>query len=119
MNSGLQTLQFQSVSVNPQNPSLLIGGTQDNGTWMNGIQGGSTSDWLEAVGGDGGQSGINAAHANISFHSFFSPAHDVNFQNGAPDQWDWIADPLGNNEGASFYVPIIYDPNCGEGRHDI
>ncbi len=110
MNSGLQTLQFQSVSVNPQNPSLLIGGTQDNGTWMNGIQGGSTSDWLEAVGGDGGQSGINAAHPNISFHSFFSPAHDVNFQNGAPDQWDWIADPLGNNEGASFYVPIIYDP---------
>src|SRR5262249_28059773 len=60
MNSGLQTLQYQSVSVDPQHPSLLIGGTQDNGTWMNGIQGGSTSDWLEAVGGDGGQSGINA-----------------------------------------------------------
>jgi hypothetical protein len=114
MNSGLQTLQYQSVSVNPQTPSLLIAGTQDNGTWMNGIQGGATSDWLEAIGGDGGQSGINAAHSNISFHSFFSPAHDVNFQNGAPDQWDWIADPLGNNEGASFYVPMIYDPNVAK-----
>ncbi|HEX3271737.1 MAG TPA: hypothetical protein VHR15_13890 [Ktedonobacterales bacterium] len=114
MNAGLQTLQFQSVSVDPQNPSMLIGGTQDNGTWMNGIQGGGTSDWLEAIGGDGGQSGINAAHSNISFHSFFNPAHDVNFHNGAPDQWDWIADPLGNNEGASFYVPMIYDPNTAK-----
>jgi hypothetical protein len=111
MNAGLQTLQFQSVSVNAQNPNLLIGGTQDNGTWMNAIQGGGTGDWLEAVGGDGGQSGINVAQPNISFHSFFNPAHDVNFHNGGPNQWDWIADPLGNNEGASFYVPMIYDPN--------
>ena len=31
-NDGLSTLQFQSVSVNPSNPNILMGGTQDNGT---------------------------------------------------------------------------------------
>src|SRR4051812_36118229 len=34
LNDGLQTIQFQSLSYNPQNPTgELLGGTQDNGTW--------------------------------------------------------------------------------------
>ena len=34
MNKGLSTLQFQSLSVSPQNSNVLQGGTQDNGTWQ-------------------------------------------------------------------------------------
>jgi hypothetical protein len=112
LNDGLATMQFQSVSVNVQNPKNdIMGGTQDNGTW---IYSGPASHWIEAIGGDGGQSGINVAHPNIRFHSFFAPQHDVNFQSGDPLAWDWIADPLGNNEVASFYVPMIYDPNSAK-----
>lgn len=111
LNAGLATLQFQSVAVDASNVNNVIGGTQDNGTLFR--QGTSTT-WNEQVGGDGGQSGINAAHPNISFHSYYSPAHDVNFNTGDPASWDWIADPLGNNEGASFYVPMIYDPNAAK-----
>ena len=33
LNNGLQTLQFQSLSVNPPNPKNIQGGTQDNGTF--------------------------------------------------------------------------------------
>lgn len=108
LNAGLATLQFQSVAVDASNVNNVIGGTQDNGTMY---RSGTSTTWNEQIGGDGGQSGINVAHPNISFHSFYSPAHDVNFNNGDPASWDWIADPLGNNEAASFYVPIIYDPN--------
>jgi hypothetical protein len=108
MNAGLQTLQFQSLAVNAKNPKDIQGGTQDNGTLLNY---GSSTTWTETVGGDGGQSGINVSNPNIRFHSFFAPQHDVNFKNGDPQSWDWIADPLGNNEAASFYVPMIYDPN--------
>jgi hypothetical protein len=108
MNAGLNTLQFQSVAVDAHNVNNLVGGTQDNGTLFR--QGTSTT-WNQTVGGDGGQSGINAANPSISFHSYYGAAHDVNFNNGDPASWDWIADPLGNNESASFYVPIIYDPN--------
>src|SRR5207302_2408945 len=50
LNSGLQTLQFQSLSINPQNPlGELQGGTQDNGTFQ---FEGSTDTWLESIGGD-------------------------------------------------------------------
>lgn len=108
MNAGLSTLQFQSLSVNPQNLNDVIGGTQDNGTL--GRQGNSTT-WNELVGGDGGQSGINVVNTNIRFHSYYGPAHDVNFAGGDPLKWDWISDPIGNTEAASFYVPMIYDPN--------
>jgi hypothetical protein len=108
LNAGLATLQFQSVSVAASNVNIVMGGTQDNGTI---IRPGSGTTWDEQIGGDGGQSGINVGNANIVFHSFFGAAHDVNFNGGDPLSWDWIADPLGNNEGASFYVPMVDDPN--------
>ena len=60
LNAGLNTLQFQSVSLNPKSPATdLIGGTQDNGTWAYDGSGAAPS-WFESVGGDGGQSGIDA-----------------------------------------------------------
>ena len=33
LNEGLQTLQFQALSVNPNNSKNIQGGTQDNGTF--------------------------------------------------------------------------------------
>jgi hypothetical protein len=107
MNKGLATLQFQSLAVSPQSLDYVIGGTQDNGTLF---RQGSTTTWNEQVGGDGGQSGFNSADPNITIHSYFGPAHDVNFHNGDPNEWLWVSDPLGNTEAASFYVPMIYDP---------
>lgn len=63
LNDGLATLQFQSISVNARNaPNDILGGTQDNGTWA--FTG--SPAWLESVGGDGGQSGIDVDNANLS-----------------------------------------------------
>jgi hypothetical protein len=109
MNQGLATLQFQSLSVNPQNLNDVIGGTQDNGTLF---RQDSSTTWDMQVGGDGGQSGFNTANPNIIIHSYFGPAHDVNFHGGDPLEWLWVSDPLGNTEAASFYVPMIYDPSA-------
>jgi hypothetical protein len=56
MNKGLGTLQFQSLSVNVNNPfNDIMGGTQDNGT-----QAFSSGSWFVTVFGDGGQSGIGS-----------------------------------------------------------
>ncbi|MDP9013168.1 MAG: exo-alpha-sialidase, partial [Pseudomonadota bacterium] len=115
MNAGLQTLQFEHVSVNPQDPANdLLGGTQDNGTWA---YNGRTGTWFETVGGDGGQSAINAVVPTTRMHTYFSAQLDVNFSGGGTDPaneplgWDWISDVLvGSGEAASFYVPLIADP---------
>ena len=113
LNDGLATLQFQSVTINPQHPlNDVIGGTQDNGTWA---YNGPADHWFETVGGDGGQSVIDAANPNIRMHTYFGQQIDVNFQGTKTLGWDWTADPLlASGEGASFYIPLIGDPTVSQ-----
>src|SRR4029077_5750016 len=81
LNKGLSTLQFQSLSVAPDNPKHLQGGTQDNGTWETY---GSAVTWPQIIYGDGGQSGFSATNSSLRFNSFSGAFHDVNFENGDP-----------------------------------
>jgi len=113
LNAGLSTMQFQSLTINPQNPQNdVIGGTQDNGTFN------TTADpatWLQNVGGDGGQSVIDAGNPNIRMHTYYGPQGDVNFNGNDPNGWDYWGDPLANSgEAASFYVPLIGDPTISQ-----
>jgi hypothetical protein len=115
LNKGLSTLQFQSLSVNPDRPlEDLQGGTQDNGTfdWD-----GQPTTWNEEIYGDGGQSGYNYCDTKIRFNTFFSYYTDNNFQSGKADLWYVTSGPLSsvnNGEAVSFYMPIVTDyTNCG------
>jgi hypothetical protein len=110
MNNGLGTLQYQSLSVNVQNPfNDIMGGTQDNGTHAF-----SSGSWFVTIFGDGGQSGIDPVNTNNRFHTFFDAQIDVNFHGTAELGWDWISDTFfvgaGASEPRSFYIPIIHDP---------
>jgi len=111
LNDGLNDIQFQSLSFNPADPlHLLLGGTQDNGTWS--FTGSST--WLESVGGDGGQSGFDAADSATSYHNYYDATPEVNFASNDPKQWLAIYDPLqASKELRSFYVPFVADPRVG------
>jgi hypothetical protein len=111
VNDGLATIQFQSLSTNPDDPTAdVMGGTQDNGTWL--FSGGP--EWLETIDGDGGQSGYNVDDPDIRIHTYFDATPDVSFTGGDPGSWNWIGDPLQqSNEQRSFYVPIITDPTVG------
>jgi hypothetical protein len=111
LNTGLDTLQFQSLSINPKKPTEeLLGGTQDNGTF---VYEGSSVLWPQTMFGDGGQSGFNAANPKTRFHTYYLPQVDVNFQGTNTLGWDWISDPFFASpaEASAFYIPIIYDPN--------
>ncbi|PYK94518.1 MAG: hypothetical protein DME36_05600 [Verrucomicrobia bacterium] len=110
LNRSLGTLQFQSLSVNSQDPLAdIMGGTQDNGTQAFSSEN-VNKPWFVTIFGDGGQSGVNAFDANKRFHTFFSASPDVNFHGTNSKGWDWIGDPLFLVEAQSFYIPIIYDP---------
>ena len=91
LNKGLSTLQFQSLSVAPDNPKHLQGGTQDNGTFETT---GSTVVWPQIIYGDGGQSGFSANNSNLRFNTFTGQASDVNFQNGDPTKWVIATGPI-------------------------
>jgi hypothetical protein len=111
INDGLNTIQFQSVSFNPKNPTgELLGGTQDNGTFA--YTGSPT--WLESVGGDGGQSGFDPVTPKTRYHNYFDATPEVNFHGNDPTEWLDIYDPLQTTgELRSFYVPFIADPRVG------
>jgi hypothetical protein len=111
INAGLDTIQFQSLSFNPSNPTGdLLGGTQDNGTFS--FTGSST--WLESVGGDGGQSGYDVARTSTRYHNYYDATPEVNFHGADPKEWLAIYDPLqASKELRSFYVPFRADPRVG------
>ena len=104
-NDGLNTLQFQSLSISPHNNRIRQGGTQDNGTWQTN---GSRRTWENMMIGDGGQSGFDVAIPEFRFHNFTNVTTDVNFNNGNIADWIWISDPVAH--GGEFYAPVISDP---------
>ncbi len=107
INAGLNTLQFQSLSVSPFDDRLLQGGTQDNGTWQNNDH---VVTWRNTMIGDGGQSGFDANKPDFRFHTFYDASPDVNFSSGATGKWIWTGDPIFGQPGTQFYVPMISDP---------
>jgi hypothetical protein len=110
LNMGLSTLQFQSLSVNPNDAQDLMGGTQDNGTWE--PNGHSGVNWNMIIWGDGGQSGFNAANPDYRFNTFTGQANDANFRGGDPAKWVVITGDIVNSvEGSYFYAPVTADPN--------
>ncbi len=107
INRGLSTLQFQSLSVDPTNPNRVMGGTQDNGTFQTA---GSPTYWSQTFWGDGGQSGFDAVLNGFRFHTFYNISPEVNFENGAIHDWNWVADRMYGVEAALFYPPVVSDP---------
>jgi hypothetical protein len=113
LNKGLATLQFESLSINSQNPlGDIMGGTQDNGTWaFKAVDGGEGGNWFETINGDGGWSGTDVANPDVRMHTYTGPQGDVNFNGTDPLGWDYFADVLtSSHEAFSFYSPLINDP---------
>jgi hypothetical protein len=114
INDGLNDIQFQSLSVNPNGNGELLGGTQDNGTWAFTPTADDPMKWFESVGGDGGQSGFDQANPNVRYHNYYDATPEVNFHGTDPKEWLDIYDPLQKSkELRSFYTPFIADPVVG------
>jgi hypothetical protein len=106
LNDGLNTLQFQSLSVNPANVKNVQGGTQDNGTFE--TSGNKSGVWPQTIFGDGGQSGFDIANPNFRVHTYFNTTPEVNFNGGDPHDWIFTGDAI--LEAGAFYIPLITDP---------
>ena len=112
VNDGLRTIQFQSLTSNPQDPSgQVFGGTQDNGTWSFDASRSEQQRWFETVGGDGGQSGFAPDGSAVRYHNYFDATPEVNFHGDDPKTWLAIYDKLQlSPEPRSFYTPFEADP---------
>ncbi len=105
LNAGLSTLQFQGID---QHGSTLIGGTQDNGTWL-GTTG--NASWNQTIYGDGGVPAFDASNTSWMMNEFYGNSGDVNFENGDPSSWVVVSGPYArSHEASAFYKPQLGDP---------
>jgi hypothetical protein len=109
LNSGLGTLQMNSISVSPYTPDdTAMTGTQDNGT----LSFTGSQRWYLPLTGDGGDSGFDATDPHLRFHTYTGGQMDVNYNDTDPTSWLWIGDRFIVNfpEAQRFYAPVISDP---------
>jgi len=105
-NRDLATLEYISLSQHPQWETVLIGGTQDNGTHR---YSGSPA-WRFVDGGDGGSSAIDPVVPTRMYHEYTGAG--IVSSDDAGTTWNWANQGLGD---ASFYSPFEIDPT----NHDV
>jgi autotransporter-associated beta strand protein len=116
LNSNLQITQFQSVAINPQNPNIAYGGSQDNGTdKFSGAQTSGALAWsLLQVGGDGGTTAVDPDNPSVVYATFPYPLGSASFfqrSNDAGKTFQVKTKGIGTTDNASFYVPFVVDPS--------
>lgn len=104
-NRDLATLEYISLSQHPQWETVLIGGTQDNGTHR--YSGSPAWRWVD--GGDGGSSAIDPVVPTRMYHEYTGAA--IVFSDDAGTTWSQASQGLG---AASFYSPFVIDPTNHE-----
>ena len=111
LNSNLNTIQFYGIGLDPNSASVMIGGSQDNGTEVDN----GNLVWIEVQPGDGGFSQISqtsdwrcyASHPTASFHSQF-------FWRSDDSCADWNSETSGFlNLNSNFTMQFVVDPANG------
>ena len=89
---GMEITQFYRLGLSPQNPDLVIGGTQDNGSNLL-----KNDTWTHVMGADGMEAAINPSNANIMFCTQQFGSLHRSMDGG--DSWSFIFNGDGENGG--------------------
>jgi hypothetical protein len=124
LNTNLAITQFQGVSTHPQNPAIVLGGTQDNGTNILNTSLQPPPFWFHSDGGDGGQSLIDQSRPATMFHTYFNASFDfmgpARNDTGGTGGWDFAGcyygygvqyyNGMDPKDPVSFYAPLAQHP---------
>jgi photosystem II stability/assembly factor-like uncharacterized protein len=100
ISAGLATTQFYRFGGTPQNPDLLIGGTQDNGTNR------YTGVWTHVLGADGMEACIDYLNQNVMFCSIQNGGLRRSMNGG--NSWSSIVNNITGSGG--WVTPFVLDP---------
>ena len=102
LNPGLSISEFEFIIHRESEDRWLIGGTQDNGTLGDPVDG----TWQQIAEGDGGDCGADDAN-NLCYHSYYGMSIERAPATG-PDAFEWrdISPPAPEDYDALFYPPM-------------
>jgi hypothetical protein len=113
LNGNLNTIQFTGIGLHPTSTSIVVGGSQDNGTELTS---GSTQ-WTVTGGGDGGYSQISQTSSSICYsnHPIASYGSTSFFQVSTNGCSSFISrtPAITTSSRFNFYSPIFVDPTNG------
>ncbi|RPI18061.1 MAG: T9SS C-terminal target domain-containing protein [Ignavibacteriae bacterium] len=102
LNASLTLTQFYRMTSDPNNPSHLMGGTQDNGTQRTT----GTMNWNAAFGGDGGEVTFHSQNSNYILGESQNNGLMRSSNNGA----SWQNATNGLSGSGSWVAPILSHP---------
>jgi hypothetical protein len=105
LNANLQLTQFIGIALNPSNPAIAYGGSQDNGTseFVNAL------GWLILRGGDGGFVRVDPSNPNTVYHEFGG----ISVERSEDGGFSFVTRTFGINPSDPHdpYVPFVLDPS--------
>lgn len=103
LSKGMSIMQFYRISSATNDPNLIIGGSQDNGTnrWKNG-------QWSQINGGDGMKCLIDPVNANTMYAS--TPNGYFQKSSNGGTSFSGLVSPQTTLEGGAWVAPLAVDP---------
>ncbi len=102
-NADLQTTQFYDIAIDPNNSSVTIGGSQDNGTQSNSQP---ATNWEEVYGGDGGYVLVDPTNSKTIYSEYVNGALLKSTNGGS--SFSSITSGIG--EKGYWIEPYVLDP---------
>ncbi len=106
LNNGYVTTQFYAVAMDRQGGDLLVGGTQDNGSWLTEVANPSEA-WIQMLSGDGAHAAVAAGGGTVYVSS--QNANLVRIKAGVQNGFS-IVSPI-TLPNPPFIAPLVLDPN--------
>jgi photosystem II stability/assembly factor-like uncharacterized protein len=102
ISSGLQIMEFYSISSSQTSATTVLGGAQDNGANLY-----SSGLWASVAQGDGMHVAIDYSNANNMYEE--QPFGDMSFSNDGGISWPNISPD--SSSGGNWVTPFVIDPN--------
>jgi autotransporter-associated beta strand protein len=104
LNSNLQLTQLYSISVDPNNPNYIFGGSQDNGTEKNV----DNRAWTLSFGGDGGTTIIDPVNPKTIYGNVNS---NIIKSTDGGQSWNLAENGITPGPTTFPYLPVVMDPS--------
>jgi photosystem II stability/assembly factor-like uncharacterized protein len=103
LNTNLQITTFIGIALDPSDPTIAYGGSQDTGTEK------YTGDpaWYQVRPNDGGYVRVDPANPLTVYHEFFGTSLERSDDGGAT----WTTKASGIAGNGNFYEPYVLDPS--------
>ncbi|HWE84730.1 MAG TPA: hypothetical protein VG267_07285 [Terracidiphilus sp.] len=114
LNGNLNTIQLTGIGLHPTSTTIVVGGSQDNGTELYN----NSLLWTEVDGGDGGFAQIAPTDSSrcYAIHPVgsFGPSYFFRRSDDGCSSWYAVSSGLTFNTYGDFYPPFVVDPTSAD-----